>query len=202
MNFSKLLFISVCCLATLGCRGRWHDLGLEREGHYEQKLDASKPLKLDLGVGGYKIEPGSSDKIVVTYWSRGNPRNVHIRLDAESGRNLLKIEAPHSNFRATIEIPPQSDLSTQLGVGNLDIKGITGNKDVSVGTGNLNLDVISADQYGKVDASTGIGNIIANPFGSTGHGIGSSLEKEGQGKYRLHAHVGVGNLKLYAENTM
>ena len=60
----------------------------------------------------------------------------------------------------------------------------------------MTLGVGKADDYGHVDASVNAGDLDAEPFGVSKGGLFRSFDKHGSGKYRLHAHVGAGDLVL------
>jgi len=47
-----------------------------------------------------------------------------------------------------------------------------------------------------VDASVNAGDVEASPFGESHGGLFRSFKKSGSGKYKLHAHVGAGDLTL------
>jgi len=47
-----------------------------------------------------------------------------------------------------------------------------------------------------LEASVTSGGLEAPPFGKNHLGLFRSFEKSGNGKYRLHAHVGAGDLTL------
>ena len=80
--------------------------------------------------------------------------------------------------------------------GQLDVRDITGDKDVELTFGQLNLDVGKPDQYGHVDASVSSGAIDADPFDVHKGGLFRSFDHDGPGKFRLHAHVGAGQVEL------
>ena len=62
--------------------------------------------------------------------------------------------------------------------------------------GELIVHVGDPAEYAHVDASVNSGGIEAKPFGEDHGGLFRSFEKTGNGKYRLHAHVGAGDLTL------
>jgi hypothetical protein len=47
-----------------------------------------------------------------------------------------------------------------------------------------------------VEASVTTGGLEAAPFGESHGGLFRSFHKEGNGKYKLYAHVGAGDLTL------
>ncbi len=76
------------------------------------------------------------------------------------------------------------------------LKTIGNYADVEIHAGDMILGVGKADDYGHVDASVNAGDLDAQPFGVSKGGLFRSFDKHGGGKYRLHAHVGAGDLVL------
>jgi len=58
------------------------------------------------------------------------------------------------------------------------------------------MDVGNPEDYSYVEASVTSGGIEAVPFGEDHGGLFRSFHKTGNGKYKLHAHVGAGDLNL------
>ena len=50
--------------------------------------------------------------------------------------------------------------------------------------------------YHLMRASTGIGDVNGNGYGETSGWLGKTLKYQGDGKYELRAHVGVGDIRL------
>ncbi|HEY6929512.1 MAG TPA: hypothetical protein VJA66_07540, partial [Thermoanaerobaculia bacterium] len=73
---------------------------------------------------------------------------------------------------------------------------VIGNKDVELNAGDLTVAVHGPDNYAHVDASVYSGEVDAAAFGEEHGGLFRSFHREGAGPYRLHAHVGAGQLTL------
>ncbi|HTC47594.1 MAG TPA: hypothetical protein VK722_09755 [Candidatus Aquilonibacter sp.] len=191
----KLLLFVLYISCTLG----WAQM--ENEGHFEQNLGDSKALTMELGTGTYEIQPGTSDKVTVVYRT-GNTRgigDIKVSLTTAAQKGLLKIGGA-KNIDATIEIPKAMGLSVKLATGNMDVKGIEGDKEFDLGTGTVKVDMISPDQYADIDASVKVGEVDGGSLGHFYSVGGSSLRKRGPGKYNLYAHVKVGNVILYSRD--
>ena len=52
------------------------------------------------------------------------------------------------------------------------------------------------EEYARVDASVNSGQINASAFAVEKGGLFRSFDQRGSGKYRLHAHVGAGQVDL------
>jgi hypothetical protein len=170
------------------------------ERRYELSPDPNWPLDIELGSGEYKIVASLSDKIAVTYEgeeteSRGD---VQVQISSGHGQNYLKIACPKSNFHAVIEVPHKSNLRVRMGTGALRVGDIEGNKDIEIVAGNLELNSVRPQDYARTDFSVRIGGVNAPIFTNVKSGLWRSFKTLGPGKYRLHAHVGVGDLTLQA----
>ena len=84
----------------------------------------------------------------------------------------------------------------RVAAGDVSIEGISGNKDFELHAGDLSIHVGNPSEYSQVDASVNAGDVEASPFGESHSGLFRSFKKSGAGKYKLHAHVGAGDLTL------
>jgi hypothetical protein len=80
--------------------------------------------------------------------------------------------------------------------GDLNVEGIEGDKDVELTGGSLTLRAGNPQDYGPVDASVYAGGLNPGPFADSQGGLFNSFKRQGPGRYRLHAHVGAGDLTL------
>ena len=124
-------------------------------------------------------------------------RNLRVRLDGSHGESDLRISGgPKNDFRITIRVPRVTDLYARIPFGDVEIEDVVGDKDVALHAGDLTIAVGNPDDYRHVEASVTTGDLSGAPFGEEHGGLFRSFEKEGTGKYRLHAHVGAGDLTL------
>ncbi len=152
-------------------------------------------IEMQLDGGDYVIRAASDEHIRVSFG--GNTGSVAADLSITGARaNLAIRDTPHSNFRATVEIPATADLVVHLTGGNLEIAAITGNKDIDSKAGNVGISIPNSKDYGTVEASVKVGNLDAGPFGDSGSGLAPHLKWSGPGKYALRASLGAGNLEL------
>lgn len=166
----------------------------------ESSFQPGSKLALHLGGGDYRIRPGAGDKIVVTYSAKdeGQLKKVKLQIRARNDGSELWLSGPHKDFQVTIEIPAHTNLWVRQSAGDLEVKGIEGDKDIENHVGDVRLDVTDPAAYGLVDASVHIGDLNASPFGNPKGWLGGKLRTQGAGQYRLHAHVDIGDLNLYA----
>jgi len=165
----------------------------------EQPFSDGGRVNLEMGGGGYEVRAGASDKIVVTYSTEKEEqlKSVEVRFVGGHDSTHLKIHGPHNNFHATIELPPHTDLYVRLEAGELQLRGVEGNKDIESHAGDLDISVGRAEDYGDVDASVGAGDLNAPAFHVNKGGLFRSFKQHGTGKYRLHVHLGAGDLNLH-----
>lgn len=83
-----------------------------------------------------------------------------------------------------------------MGAGGLTIGDVEGNKDIEVVAGNLKLNSLRPQDYAEADFSVRIGDVYALLFKTAKTRLLRSFKTAGPGKYRLHAHVGVGDMTL------
>ena len=119
-----------------------------------------------------------------------------MQIGSGHGQNYLKIAGPKSNFRAVIEVPRKTDLRVRMTAGDLHVGDVEGNKDIEVRAGSLELSALRPQDYARADFSVRIGDVIAPIVKEAKSGLWRSFRTYGPGKYRLHAHVGVGDLTL------
>jgi hypothetical protein len=161
------------------------------------KFAAGGKIRMDLCPGGVNIVGVGDDQIHVAYDSNRYRTRVKVRLHVSGDQADLSVNScPHNNFEVTVEVPRSSDLYVRMMAGELNVKGITGNKDVELHFGQLTIDAGEPNQYSRVDASVLSGDLEAPPFDISKGGLFRSFEHTGTGQYRLHAHVGAGELDL------
>jgi hypothetical protein len=162
----------------------------------EAKFVSNGKVRMDLCSSGMEVVGKDSDVLRVEYDSnRGN--DVRVRIQISGDRADLRVTGcPHNNFQMRIEIPKSSALYVRMMAGQLDVRDVTGDKDIALSFGQLNVDAGKAEQYEHVDASVNSGQLNAAAFNVEKGGLFRSFSQTGPGKYRLHAHVGAGQLDL------
>lgn len=161
----------------------------------EAKFPAGGRVRLDLCPSGVEVE-GTNDAVIrVSYHPERD--NVRVRINASGDRADVKVTGcPHNNFQVRIQIPKSSSLYARMMAGQLDVRDVTGDKDVELSFGQVNVDLGQPDQYSHVDASVNTGQVNAAAFNVSKGGLFRSFDHNGPGKYKLHAHVGAGQVDL------
>jgi hypothetical protein len=161
----------------------------------DKPFAAAGSIDMQLDGGDYIIRASPDERIRLSF--AGNTGNAAADL-AMSGKHATVAirDTPHSNFRATLEVPATTDITVHLTGGNLEVAGIRGNKDIDSKAGNVGISIPNSNDYGTVDAAVKVGNLNAGPFGDSGSRLSPRLKWSGPGKYTLRASVGAGNLEL------
>lgn len=161
----------------------------------EAKFVAGGQVRMGLCPGDIEII-GTDDSMLRVLYQPARD-DVRVRLEVVGDRAALRIGGcPHNNFRVRVELPKSSGLYVRMLAGQLGVREIIGDKDVELSFGQMSVDVGKPEDYRHVDASVNSGEIDASAFDVDKGGLFRSFDKSGPGKYRLHAHVGAGELDL------
>jgi len=189
----SLLALLLCSTALVSAQ----DAKIEEVGKspVDAKFVAGGRIRMDLCSSGIEIVGTDDAAVRVSYHPERD--SVRVRLQISGDRADLRLTGcPHNNFQARIEIPKSSALYVRMFAGQLDVREVTGDKDVELSFGQLNLDVGQTEQYARVDASVNSGQLEASAFAVSKGGLFRSFDQKGPGRYRVHAHVGAGQLEL------
>jgi len=151
-------------------------------------------IELWLDAGDFIVKPASGDRIRVEL--PGKASRIELTASGNRGKVVLR-NTPHTDFQAIIEVPKRSDLMIRMYAGDLNVIGITGDKDVESTAGDVRIDAGQASDYASVDASVKVGDLSGGPFGGAkGEFISKRLAWTGSGKFKLRASLSYGDLKL------
>jgi hypothetical protein len=166
---------------------------------FQVDFPSGSQLTLHLRSGEFHVVGSNDSKISVRLDARHpeRAREVKVRFERFDNSAELRVsDGPKNDLRVTIEIPKSTGLFVRMPAGELEISDVTGDKDVQLHAGELVLGVGDPADYSHVEASVTTGGLEASPFGESHGGLFRSFHKEGNGKYKLHAHVGAGDLTL------
>jgi hypothetical protein len=165
---------------------------------FETDIASETHLRLQLCSSGVNLRGREDAKLRVSYSSRHEDvDNVRVRFKTSGNDAILSIDhCPHNNFEITIDVPKMTHLYVRMFAGQLDISNISGDKDLEIHAGQMDVDIGKPEDYGQVDASVTTGELDAASFDVSKGGLFRSFHKSGSGKYKLHAHVGAGQLDL------
>ena len=192
---SKSNFVLLAAFALASCSSGPEQAPVAAVTKVDKPFAAAGSIEMQLDGGDYTIRASPDERIRVSF--AGNTGNATADLGTSGTHaNLAIRDTPHSNFRATVEVPATADLTVHLTGGNLEVAAITGNKDIDSKAGNVGIAIPNSNDYGTVDAAVKVGNLDAGPFGDSGSGLSPHLKWSGSGKYTLRASLGAGNLEL------
>jgi hypothetical protein len=202
----------------------------------EDSVPASdlKRVLLDAGVGDVEIATSSNDTIEIevvlkprrgglfSSTKRGEREVAEAELEVEVvGHELLiqvETDADERRFeeRWTIAMPAHLAFELDLGVGDVEIRGLTGGVYIEAGVGDVLVEAPSGDievelgvgdatvrapaaLYRVAEASAGVGNARLTAEGERVEGsgfVGHSASWKGSGKFDLEVEVGVGDAQI------
>jgi len=156
-------------------------------------------LSVHIRSGDVRILGSAENKVTVKVDARDpdRARDVKVRFERLANSAELGISGgPRNDVRITVQVPKASGLFVRMPFGQLEITDVVGDKDVQLHAGELIVGVGNPGDYSHVDASVNSGGLEAPPFNEDHGGLFRSFQKSGNGKYRLHVHVGAGDLTL------
>lgn len=169
------------------------------EHPFQVDYPSGSQLNLHLRSGDIRVVGKEDSKISVRVDAENLEKAREVRVVFERFGNSADLRVsggPRDNIQIIVEVPKASGLFVRMPAGQLEISDVTGDKDVQLHAGELILHVGNPADYSHVDASVVTGDIDAPPFHEDHGGLFRSFHKSGNGKYRLHAHVGAGDLTL------
>ena len=168
----------------------------------ERPFAQNGKIRMELSAGDYAIS-GSKDQRIHIRWSVRDAdqlSRVRASADVHGADASIVTDGPSNNsLKFDIKVPERSDLYVRMTAGDIRIEDIRGNKDIELHAGDVRIDVGRSEDYGSVDASVWAGDIKAEPFDTNKGGLFRSFEWSGHGRYRLHAKLKAGDIRLYSK---
>ena len=197
----------VCCAAVVGF------LACSIVGFAETKISCgqtiSHPLQsraalvIDSKPAGLEIVGTDQDAIHVscTAGSDETARDAALHFSPTANGGKLSIEGAQlqhgDGLQVRIEVPRRTNLSVRMFAGQVTVEEVKGDKDISLGAGQITISSIHDGDYRSVNASVGVGEVQARAFGTDKGGFFRSFSRDySSGDYRLQAHVTTGQIEL------
>ena len=159
------------------------------------KVSSGGRIRMELCSSGIELLGHEEDTLRVSYDPEHG--NVKVRIQVAGDQTELSVrDCPRNNFTLRVEVPKSTALYIRMFAGELNVRDVVGDKDVELHFGQLSMDVGKAEDYHRVSASVNSGELDAPAFNVSKGGLFRSFAQTGSGKYRLHAHVGAGELDL------
>jgi hypothetical protein len=198
VNVFRLLAVFLLFASMAFCQTAQETTKLQHQG-LETNLASRANLRLHLHDGHFRVVGSDSDKIAIHVEGKNveQAKNIKIQLKRSGSAVDLKLsDVPKKELQVTIEIPKSTNLYARMRGGDLSVEDVAGDKDLELTGGDLTIQVRSPEDYSHVDISVKFGNVSGTQFGDPKGWIGNSVQKDGSGKYKLHAHVMAGDLVL------
>jgi hypothetical protein len=193
-----LLLAPLCAAAS----DHWKDWDYEESHDEVRDFVAGGLVHVRLKVGDLHILHSNSNKIRVHYTvksrSESHMKDAHLDFGVRDRDANIEFHAAlggNTQFDVELEVPQNTNLDVNEKVGDLTVEDIEGDKDLELGVGDIRV-AAGHSGYHLVRASTGIGDVNGNGYGETSGWLGKTLKYQGDGKYELRAHVGVGDITL------
>jgi hypothetical protein len=172
---------------------------LAGKSHMEFTCPPSTPLRLHVRSGEILILGTDDDKVTVDLAGKNVDKIQDVKGRFSIAKNVADFHlsgGPKSELQIIIHVPKNSDLTARIFAGDVSVQDVTGNKDLELRAGQLTISVDKPEDYGHVDMSVSAGEVDAEIFGDSKGGLFRSISRETVGRYRLHAHVGTGQLSV------
>lgn len=178
------------------------DFKYEETHHDAREFVSGGYVHVRMSVGDLHIKRGDSNKIMLEYTVKShrekNLKAATVDFEVKGNDATIEFHAPsggNTQFDVELEVPQNTNIDAHEKVGDLTVDNIEGDKDLSLGVGDIRVASGPAG-YRVVHASSGIGDVHGADYGETSGWLGKTLKYHGDGKYELRAHVGVGDINL------
>ena len=199
MKRIALAFALVALVASALLANAKSETVLEGKPHMEFDCPSNIPLKLHLRSGEILILGADDNKITVDLAGRNADKIQDVKGRLSVSNNVAELHlsgGPRNELQIIIHVPRNSDLTARIFAGDVSVQDVVGNKDVELHAGQLTIALDKPADYGHVDMSVNAGQVDAEIFGNSKGGLFRTISLEGGGKFRLHAHVGTGQLSI------
>ena len=200
MKRSCLTFALITLVAPALFANARSEVVLAGKPHMVFECPPNTPLHLYVRSGEILIVGTNDNKITVDLVGKNVDKIQDVKGRFSLANNVADFHltgGPRNELQVIIHIPKNSDLTARIFAGEVSVQDVIGNKDVELHAGELNISVDKPEDYGHVDMSVNAGEVDAEVFGDSKGGLFRSISRDSGGKYRLHAHVGTGQLSVH-----
>ncbi len=194
------LFLVALCAASLCAANDRNYQETHNDGH---DFVSGGFVHIRLSVGDVHVRRSDSTKINLRYTIKSdrerNVKEAHVDFDVHGSDATINLQAAsgsNTEIDVDLEVPEKTNLDVHAKVGDVTVEDIEGDKDVTLGVGDIRVSGGAGPPYRLVNASAGIGDVSGDGYGETSGWLGKTLKYRGEGKYELRAHVGVGDIRL------
>jgi hypothetical protein len=127
--------------------------------------------------------------------------------DLAANRARIDLKLPkgdHNGGPVILYVPRQISVKAALGIGEMQVGVLEGDKDLEVGIGQLTVHIGDPKEYGFISASSSLGDVSDSVYEIHQKGLLGKQEEESQrgGIYKLRARVRIGEVDLTGEEAM
>lgn len=196
----------------------------ERTLTFSQPVQELEAVTVEVGAGDVTVTGCDCSEITAEVVVSGKRWHLEeLELEAETHDKALRLSLAPRKYAGkkagedwTLKLPRHLNLSVEAGVGDVQVRGMTGALEVQVGVGDVVVAGLSSDlaaetgvgdvevrgswaAVGRIRLTTGVGSAtVVTPEGRMrGHGLVSeSLVDKGPGKAKVSITTGVGDITL------
>ena len=190
--------VAIVVLAVLSSSGR----AVENAKTVTRPFAPNGTLEIRMPAGDIHII-AANDELSVRYMVKaGDPADesrVRLRFDTKKSKARIEFDAPvGASINADIGLPSPTNLRIQLESGYVRLDDLPGNREVSVGAGDIGVSLSPNPdgEYKEIVIHTHLGSILASGLGEGQGYFGKSLQHRGAGQYRMELRTGIGNIEL------
>lgn len=174
------------------------------EDRFEVREDSS--VYIDISVGSLDLRTHDSNEIIIKVrvkeqedkWFSGDLDDVELDKDFSGSKIHLEIDADDTVQEWEVIIPASAHINVDLGVGEIDMEGVSKDIHVDVGVGEVDIELAS-DDYERIELESGVGATDLDGFRNAAnerHFISQESHWRGEGRYRIDVEVGVGDVDV------
>jgi hypothetical protein len=161
---------------------------------FETAARSGHEMAMSLRSGDITISGTEAAVLRVSCTTRRDDSAEYLRISFAADHLTIR-GGSNDDLHINIEVPRSTHLIVRASAGNLNVSGISGNKDIELNAGNLTIDVGAPGEYRRAEASVMAGNLLATAFGISKDGLFRNFNQDNPaGRYRLRAHLLAGNL--------
>ena len=170
----------------------------EKTGGFVGDLVLNQLLVVKLYCGDVRIVPSGSVSRVSVRWT-ATARDEHPlsdvqgQLKSKDGKSILTFAVPKGAvLRVEIGVPSGTDLVVRLGVGDILVGEVAGNKDLRTRVGDIDLAVNDTASYRNIDAKSTIGDVERLPL------EGGIVRGQSNCRYLAKVRTTIGDVKIHS----
>lgn len=164
-------------------------------------------LQLSIPVGELELNTHKGDELIVevkvtesdnSWFSSVSLDNATLESDQRGDELNLEVDIEDTKQTWTVTVPESLHLSINMGVGEVDIRGIAASLDLDLGVGDASIELADTN-YHKIQLETGVGDAELAGFSNvreTRAMVSKDVAWKGNGEEELYVEVGVGDVEV------